>query len=272
MSYTRNEVILSVQDVGLNFGTHVVLKNVNAEIRNVVRPGMTQGQVICFLGPSGVGKTRLARLIAGLDKPTSGRILGAEGKELDPGSVGMVPQKYPLFEFLTAEGNLDVAVAHAADPKRAREDKKHFIELLGLGPFLSRYPGQLSGGTCQRVAIARQFLCSEHVVILDEPFSGLDFKMRKKTCELIVKIAEMHELNTVIVITHDVVEGLSVADTTWLMGVDKGADDKAIPGARIIEEYDLAALGLAWQPDLVDSPAFSEVVKAVKAKFLEVSP
>ena len=82
------------------------------------------------------------------------------------------------------------------------------------------YPAQLSGGQRQRCAIIQQILCSEHFLLMDEPFSGLDLLMLEKTCELITKVADMDDLNTIIVVTHDVTAACSVADHLWLMGRD----------------------------------------------------
>lgn len=264
-TYTKEQVLLSIRDVGLRFGTKQVLSGVNAEIHNIERTDVTQGQVVCFLGPSGIGKTRLSRLIAGLDVPTSGSIALADGKPARAGAVGLVQQSYPLFPYMTARQNLEVAA------KMGNRDNttitKHCAALGLADQTLGLYPKQLSGGQRQRVAIIRQLLCSEHLVILDEPFSGLDIKAKAAACKLIMDVAQLHTLNTIIVITHDVTEGMSVADMVWLMGVE---EDRA--GAHIIETYDLAERGLAWQPDIMDNPIFQEMVLRVKHRFLEVAP
>jgi ABC-type nitrate/sulfonate/bicarbonate transport system ATPase subunit len=264
-NYTKAEVLLDIKDVSLHFGEKVVLSGVNATIQNIEREGHSQGQVVCFLGPSGIGKTRLSRLIAGLDKPTSGMVTLTAGKRALPGSVGLVQQSYPLFGYMTANDNLLVAAKMGGKPIRLIP---YYCELLGIAPqTLTLYPKQLSGGQRQRVAIIRQLLCSEHFIIMDEPFSGLDIKAKEAACKLIQDVAEMHTLNTIIVITHDVTEGMSVADTVWLMGVEQG-----IPGARILHEYDLAAHGFAWRPDIQHDAEFVQLVRAVKDEFLRVSP
>lgn len=263
--YTKDEALLTINNVGLMFGPKVVLAGVNATIHNITRPGVEQGQVVCFLGPSGIGKTRLSRLIAGLDQSTTGSITLADGAPTKAGVVGLVQQSYPLFQYMTAQQNLEVAA------KRGKDDLKQisiYADALGIAnTTLSLYPKQLSGGQRQRVAIIRQLLCSEHLIILDEPFSGLDIKAKKQACALITQVAQLHTLNTIIVITHDVTEGMSVADTVWLMGI---TPDQA--GAHIVTEYDLAAMGLAWQPDIQHDPRFVEMVRQVKDEFLAVAP
>lgn len=264
-SYVKEETLLEIHKVGLRFGDRWVLKDVSAKVQNITRPGLQQGQVVCFLGPSGIGKTRLARLIAGLDTPTEGRIRLAGDMPTCAGLVGLVAQSYPLFNFMTVKENLWVAAKQGGG---TAANISGYFQRLGLAPaVLDLYPQQLSGGQRQRVAIIRQLLCSEHVVIMDEPFSGLDIKAKQQACQLITQVAQLDTYNTIIVITHDVTEGMSVADTVWLMGVEAGR-----PGAHIVEEFDLAARELAWRPDIMDHPLFQEMVLHVKHRFLEVTP
>ena len=104
------------------------------------------------------------------------------------------------------------------------------MELLNefeLADKYNLYPAQLSGGQRQRCAIIQQILCSEHFLLMDEPFSGLDLIMLEKTCELIAKVADMDDLNTIIVVTHDVTAACSVADHLWLMGRAPGRREHA---------------------------------------------
>ena len=149
----------------------------------------------------------------------------------------------------------------------AKEKSFHMLGRFGLQDRTSLYPEQLSGGQRQRVAIAQQLLCSEHFLLMDEPFSGLDPIMKDKVCELITEVASAHELNTIIVVSHDISATISIADTLWLMGRDIGADGKIIPGAKLKYVYDLAEKGLAWHPDIQLMPRFSDLVREVKEKF-----
>jgi NitT/TauT family transport system ATP-binding protein len=266
--YDKAEVLLDIQHVGLIYGDRVILRDVNAQIYNVVRPEITQGQVIGFLGPSGIGKTQLSRIIAGLLQPTTGQVLLGEKKvPTCKGLVGMVSQSYTLFDFMTVQGNLVISAAQAKlGLDEAKAKIAGYVQILGLGDYLKLYPKQLSGGTRQRVAIAQQLICSEHFLIMDEPFSGLDLIMKKKACELITKVACMSELSTIIVVTHDVTEAASISDTLWMMG-HEFVDGRYQPGAKLVESYDLADMGLAWRPDIHEQSDFLDFVAHVKQRF-----
>lgn len=271
MTYSYGETLLKIEGVCLDYEGRSILKNVNAEVRNIIVPGDTKGQVVGFLGPSGIGKTQLFRIIAGLNKPTKGKVIlnGGKEKETNPGDVGVVAQNYPLFEHRTVESNLMLA-ARRKEPDLKKAQQKCF-ELAREFDLLDRiraYPSQLSGGQRQRCAILQQILCSEHFLLMDEPFSGLDLLMLEKTQRLISKIAGMHELNTIIVITHDVTAAVAVADHLWLMGRDTDPiSGKKVPGARIVKEYDLLARGLAWQPGITTAPELTAFVRELKEEF-----
>lgn len=291
VEYTRtNEVLLDIQNVSLKFGDKLVLREVNARITNVERPDAVQGQVICFLGPSGIGKTQLSRVIAGLQKPTSGMVMLPSGQAYDDsgtpvsrndpgasyradvptraGKVGMVPQNYWMPEYLTVRDQLSLAGRQGQlTPPQLHEKGNRFIELFGLQPYLTLYPAELSGGTRQRVAIARQMMCVGHYLVMDEPFSGLDPIMKAKASEAITTLASLDSLNTIIIVTHDISEGLSVADTVWLMGYERDELGQLLAGARIVERHDLAAEDLCWRPDIQSDPRFLEFVSHVKARF-----
>lgn len=259
-SFVKAECLLSVRDVSLRYGSRLILRDVDADIYDIVRPGFEQGQVVCFLGPSGIGKTQLSRIIAGLQAPTTGQVLVA-GRPVEKGVVGMVPQQYRLFEFATVAENLKIAASSKAG---WRDRAQPYLQLFDLERYLDHYPKALSGGTRQRVAIVRQVLSSEHFIIMDEPFSGLDVRMKERAVGVIRTLSQLDTLNTIIVVTHDVTEGMSVADTVWLMGRE-GEE----PGARIVETFDLAADGFAWREDLLTDPAFLQLVGMVKQCFLD---
>lgn len=261
------DVLLSIDHVSLSFGDRIVLRDVSAEIRDVIRPGMTQGQIICFLGPSGIGKTQLSRVIAGLQAPTAGQVL-LEGMEpVRAGRVGMVPQNYPLFDFATVRENFRIAGRQAGLSDASAEQKAApYIAAFNLAAHLSDYPAALSGGTRQRVAIIRQLLCAGHYLVLDEPFSGLDPVMKQHAADLIVQVANLDERNTIIIVTHDIQQGCSVADTVWLMGRELGK-----PGARLIEQFDLVAANLCWRDGLAHDADFLRFVAGVNDRFLTLA-
>lgn len=273
IAYEKQQTLLSIEGVTLQLGGRLILRDVTATIKNITRPDCVQGQVICFLGPSGIGKTRLSRIIAGLDAPTSGRVTLADGVPIRKGLVGMVPQTYPLFEFTSVLQNFLIAGKQAGlSAQAAKQKAQEFIDEFNLGDYLNRYPKELSGGTRQRVAIVRQLMCSEHLLVMDEPFSGLDLIMKERACELVTEVANRHDLNTIVVVTHDVSEGMSVADTVWLMGLERDLAGNFIPGAKLVEEFDLAHEGLCWRPDLLTDQRFIQFVAMVKERFRTLVP
>jgi NitT/TauT family transport system ATP-binding protein len=263
------DTLLKVDHVSLCYDGKVILRDVNAEIRDIVRDDCTQGQVVGFLGPSGIGKTQLFRIIAGLNQPTSGQVLvNSTLTPVKAGMVGVVAQNYPLFENRTIFSNLMLAAKQTENNTDAAHEKVlKYLKRLDMLECSQLYPAQISGGQRQRIAIVQQLLCSEHFLLMDEPFSGLDLVMEAKVCELVNEIACLDELNTIIVVTHDVTAAATVADHLWLMGRDRDAGGNIIPGARIQETYDLIDRDLCWHPGITNSTAFLEFVREVKERF-----
>lgn len=216
-----------------------------------------------------MGKTQLFRILSGLQVPTSGEVrVGKAQEPVTPGKVGVVAQSYPLFEHRTVLGNLVIAGANAGLSRGAARAKAEGLLLrFGLADRSGLYPAQLSGGQRQRAAIAQQFMGSEHFLLMDEPFSGLDPLAAEEVCALISETAAQDELNTIIVITHDIAAAASVCDTLWLLGRDRDSAGNPIPGARLQKTYDLAARGLAWREGAADSPPFAELVREVREAF-----
>lgn len=276
--YEKRELLLQATKINLSFGETVVIKDLDITIRNVVRPDIHQGQVVGFLGPSGIGKTMFFEILAGVRKPTSGDIQIYDPNKpevpLHPvkvGQVGVVQQKYPLFQHRTVYGNLSVAAEKVYKDKKERHERIiDVMQRFKLDKHLQQYPDSLSGGQKQRVAIAQQLLCSDNFLLLDEPFSGLDIKMIDQVSELIQQITSMNEYMTVIVVSHDIASTANIADTLWIMGRDYDENHNPIPGSRIKHTYDLVEMGFAWRNDLHDLPAFSELIRDVRHKFDEL--
>lgn len=268
-SYNIGKTLLKIENVSVEYDGRPVLKNVNAEVRDITVPGRIQGQVVGVLGPSGCGKTTLFRIIAGLNAPTSGRVtVNGLDRPVRAGEVGVVSQSYPLFEHRTVLGNLMLAAKQKEnDTKVARDKVFGLLREFELEDKFSLYPTQLSGGQRQRCAIIQQILCSEHFLLMDEPFSGLDLLMLDKTCELITKVADMDDLNTIVVVTHDVTAACSVADHLWLMGRDSDANGAKLPGSRIVKEYNLIERDLCWHPGIITTARFTDFVREVKEEF-----
>ncbi len=268
-AYSFGKTLLKVENVSLEYDGRPILKDVNAEVRDIIVPGRVQGQVVGFLGPSGCGKTSLFRIIAGLNKPTSGRVtVNGFDRPVQAGEVGVVAQSYPLFEHRTVMGNLMLAAkqknGNSGDP---RDRVMALLKEFELEDKFNLYPAQLSGGQRQRCAIIQQILCGDHFLLMDEPFSGLDLLMLEKTCELITKVANMDDLNTIIVVTHDVTAACSVADHIWMMGRETDPHGNKIPGSRIVKEYNLIERDLCWQPGIITAPQFTSFVREVKEEF-----
>jgi len=290
-NYEKKGTILKVENVSLTLGntwekdkktgemvskggTHI-LKNINIEVKDVVRPDVTQGQIIGMLGPSGVGKTKLFELLSGIipldnKEHAFGKILiGEEQEPVRLGRVGVIQQSYPLFEHRTVQGNLEVAAAIKFKNKSEREDRiTSILKEFDMESRRKFYPATLSGGQKQRVAIAQQILCSNNFLLMDEPFSGLDPTMIEKVSSLILKVANMHELNTMIIVSHDIFATCVVSDTLWVMGRERDEKGEIIPcGASIVKEYDLIERGFAWRPDIATIPAFRAMIDEVYKLF-----
>ena len=267
--YENGPTILKASNISLTLGDNVILRDVDLEVRDLRRPGAVTGQVVGLLGPSGIGKTRLFRILAGLDEPSTGHVLiGERGVPVERGMVGVVAQSYPLFPHRTVLGNLNVAGRQAGlSGEGAREKAFSFLKRFHLEDRARLYPAQLSGGQQQRVAIAQQFMCSEHFLLMDEPFSGLDPIAVESVSEVIAEVAGLHELNTIIVVTHDIPAAIAVADHLWLLGRNRDPSGRIIPGARIQGSYDLIERGLAWRKGITTTPEFMELLKEILARF-----
>ena len=179
------------------------------------------GEFLSLLGPSGCGKTTALRLVAGFDRPDSGSIVidGKNVTRVAPSrrDMGMVFQAYSLFPNMTAEQNVEFGLRIRKN-KRATRRKRvdELLELVGLGHAGKRYPHQLSGGMQQRVALARALAIEPRVLLLDEPLSALDAKVRVQLREEIRRIQTQLGITTLYV-THDQEEALSISDHVAVM-------------------------------------------------------
>jgi putative spermidine/putrescine transport system ATP-binding protein len=199
---------VEIQELRREFGSFVALHGIDLALE--------EGEFVSLLGPSGCGKTTALRLVAGFDRPNAGRVLvdGRDMTRVPPNrrDMGMVFQAYSLFPNMTAAQNVEFGLRIR---KRARADRRakvaQLLELVGLGEAGKRYPHQLSGGMQQRVALARALAIEPRVLLLDEPLSALDAKVRVQLREEIRRI-QLELGITTIYVTHDQEEALSISD------------------------------------------------------------
>ncbi|MBN8532728.1 MAG: putative 2-aminoethylphosphonate ABC transporter ATP-binding protein [Rhizobiales bacterium] len=209
----KDSRFLSVRNLTKAFGAFLALKDIDLDI--------AEGEFVCFLGPSGCGKTTLLRAIAGLDRQTSGTIMlrGRDVSHAPPSArdFGIVFQSYALFPNLSVADNIGYGLVNE---KRARpEIERRVAELLalvGLPEQASKYPAQLSGGQQQRVALARALATSPGLLLLDEPLSALDARVRLRLREEIRSLQRRLGVTTIMV-THDQEEALSMAERIVVM-------------------------------------------------------
>ena len=202
-----SETIIEIKNINVSYGSNHVLKDVSLNIENK--------DFYTFLGPSGCGKTTLLRLIAGFEKSSSGELFidGKEVSNLNPWErdVGMVFQNYALWPHMTVYKNISFGLEEKKlDKKEIKSRVDEILELVDLKDLSGRYPFQLSGGQQQRVALARTLVVKPKVLLLDEPLSNLDAKlrvqMRKELQDLHKKIGI-----TSIFVTHDQEEANSMS-------------------------------------------------------------
>jgi NitT/TauT family transport system ATP-binding protein len=228
--YAR-QVLLEVHELGRRFETESGA--VTAFERISFRAH--RRELVCFIGSSGCGKSTLIRILAGLDTPTSGRVL-LEGKEVHgPGrDRGMVFQGYTLFPWRTVLENVMFGAELAGASRREAKVGAHeWIQLVGLSRFANAYPHQLSGGMKQRVAIARALANNPRILLMDEPFGALDAQTRGQMQGYLLQIWRQVDI-TILFVTHDLEEAIYLADRIVVLGPNPGRilDVVEVPVAR----------------------------------------
>ena len=204
---------VSIRAVRKAFGSHEVLHGVNVEVAD--------GEFVILVGPSGCGKSTLLRMIAGLENITRGEIAigdrvvnNVAPKERD---IAMVFQNYALYPHMTVRDNMAFSLLLAKAPQSVIDQKVgHAAGILGLTPYLDRYPRQLSGGQRQRVAMGRAIVRDPQVFLFDEPLSNLDAKLR---VAMRAEIKDLHQRlkTTTVYVTHDQIEAMTMADKIVVM-------------------------------------------------------
>ena len=244
--------MLSIESLSKTYadGTRA-LDGIDLAVRNA--------EIVALIGGSGCGKTTLLRLVAGLDRPSGGRIvLDGEAITRPHPGVGLVFQEPRLLPWLDVAGNVGFGIDGL--PRRERAERvAHALERVGLAEHAGRWPRELSGGQQQRVSIARAFVASPRVLLLDEPFSALDAFTRKDLHSHLLALWE-EVRPTVIIVTHDVGEAVALADRAIVMRPRPGRlddtvalplrrpRDPAAPASEAATRTILAALDRSLRP------------------------
>lgn len=259
--YSKTNTLLQASNIGLGYDDKIILRDINFCIKDIVRPGMQQGQVISLIGRSGIGKTQLFKILSGLQKPTTGTVAINGDQTVKAGDMGVIFQNYYLFEWRTVYQSL--LMAAKKNPQLKGKEKAmvdHYAGEFQLTGELKKYPQQLSGGQRQRASIIQQLLKGSSFLLLDEPFSGLDVCVLDKVTELLLQVSLSDELKTLIIVSHDISTSVAISDTVLILGNEAGKE-----GATIKKEIDLVERDLAWKKDIKKENAFIETVAEIKA-------
>jgi ABC-type nitrate/sulfonate/bicarbonate transport system ATPase subunit len=239
----NNEPIFFCRNITKNYDAAPVVQDVSLDLY--------RGGFISLVGPSGIGKTTLFNVLSGVDSPDSGKVfLNSEDITGISGKVSYMLQKDLLLEYRTVLDNVILPLVIRGEKKKAaREKAGTFFSQFGLAGYETKYPGQLSGGMRQRAALLRTYMSHNEVILLDEPFSGLDAITRLHMRQWYCEIAQAVNLSTLF-ITHDVEEALVLSDTVYIMNGRPGT---------IINKIDV-------QPPRPRGPDFSTSLQCAEQK------
>ncbi len=241
-------MILQAEQISKAYGEKQVLQDISVTLN--------QGELVCLLGVSGVGKTTLFNILSGLATPDSGRVL-LDGKEItgETGHLSYMLQKDLLLPHKTVLDNVALPLRLAGKKKKeARQEANAYFAQFGLDGTQKKYPVQLSGGMRQRAALLRTYMCGDQVALLDEPFSALDTLTKTAMQEWYLKVMEEIKLSTLF-ITHDIDEAILISDRIYIM---KGSP-ATITAELVIQE------AKPRDGDFLLSDAFIEYKRKIKS-------
>ncbi|WP_243545253.1 spermidine/putrescine ABC transporter ATP-binding protein PotA [Pseudodesulfovibrio tunisiensis] len=257
----ENNHVIRLRNLSKRFGESLVLSDVNLDIEN--------GEFLTFLGPSGCGKTTILRIIAGLEEPTTGDVFldGVRVNDVpaEKRKVNTVFQSYALFPHMTVRDNLAFGPKMAgANPRDTDRRVRESLELVDLGSMIDRMPSQLSGGQQQRVAIARAIINNPKALLLDEPLSALDARLRKRMQTSLKQLCR--ELGiTFILVTHDQEEAFAMSDRVVVM--DEGRIVQVGTPVQVYEEpVNLYVAGFVGETAILDGKAVSRTQGFLQAE------
>lgn len=193
--------LIRLECVSKSFGSVHVLDGLALDIH--------RGEFVALVGPSGCGKTTLLNLLSGYEQPTSGTLQRS-------GSVRMIYQQSGLFPWRTAEENVRLGLRHLKDEREIKRQTRQLLALVGLEGFEAHYPHQLSGGMQQRVELARALAGESDLLLMDEPFSALDYITRLKMRGELARLLDERP-RTVVLVTHDIEEAVQLADRVLVL-------------------------------------------------------
>lgn len=203
-----SEKILTVKDLVFSYGDLSILQGVSFSL--------FKGEILSLLGASGAGKTTLFRLIAGLEEPSQGSLEahGFIGSPKEAQAITYLTQENLLLPWRTVLDNVLLTAElglHQENAEQAKEEALRLLSEVGLAKWVDNYPDQLSGGMRKRVALARALMSHRPILLLDEPFQGLDYETEEQIADLLKRIGELHGLS-ILLITHNRQRAHSVSD------------------------------------------------------------
>jgi len=240
-------------------GTTLAIDNLSLNVK--------EGEFLCIVGPSGCGKSTLLNIMAGLDRPTAGRIY-ANGRLLDGPVSGhiLIFQDLGLFPWLSVRENVEFGLKmNGMDERQRHERARHFLRLVHLSKFEKSYVHELSGGMRQRVALARALALEPQLLLMDEPFAALDAQTRDRLHEELERIWQ-ETSSTIVFVTHNVREAVRLGDRVLLLTFRPGRIKKAyfieLPRPRSMEDPELAVVSRKLLAQLRE-----EIDRAMKEEF-----
>ena len=242
-------MILEARNISQSYEGEAVISNISIQLK--------AGEIVCLIGTSGVGKTTLFHVLAGLTRPDEGQVL-LEDVEItgQAGKISYMLQKDLLLPYRTIEDNISLPLLIQGNSKKqARKQMEEYYSIFGLEGTAKKYPFQLSGGMRQRAALLRTYMFSQKVALLDEPFSALDAITKRQMHQWYLDIMKKIQLSTIF-ISHDMDEAIMLSDRIYVMAGKPG---------RIVGELSIDHLGMK-----MDDFSFSDRFKEYKKELLRL--